>query len=75
MVQRGARRPEEENQVISGHTRQDLKPDRPLLKSGEALTLFQGSVEPEVAGAEGCGRACSIQMWCERAEDRPLLQP
>lgn len=72
MVQKGAGRPGEEDQVISGHTRrQDLKPARHLLESREALTLFQGSVEPEVTGVKGCSREPAPDLVCKGRGQAP----
>lgn len=69
----GPRRLGEENQVISRHTKcQNLKTTRHLLKSGEALTLFQRSVEPEVTEAEGCSREPAPDLgWKGRGQASP----
>lgn len=69
----GQRRLGKENQVISRHTKsQDLKTTRHLLKSGEALTLFQRSVEPEVTEAEGCSREPAPDLgWKDRGQASP----
>lgn len=69
----GPRRLGEENQVISHHTKsQDIKTTRHLLKSGEALTLFQRSGKPEVTEAEACSREPALDLvWKGRGQAPP----
>lgn len=69
----GGRRAEEAWERKPSHTKsQDLKTTRHLLKSGEALTLFQRSVEPEVTEAEGCSREPAPDLgWKDRGQAPP----